>query len=127
MVAVLQCDEARFQWPQHRDGAAEDQRCPQHEVDPDRRRKTDFDERRQADDDQAQKKDDKNGRAITRILGGQVEAAHLALSAHVQQPDKQPALAATRAPAAECGAQPRDRRKLIHPTTPAPPLPSPHQ
>src|SRR3546814_2505913 len=41
---------------EHENGTAEDQRCPQHHVDPERRRELQFHPQRQADDDRSEER-----------------------------------------------------------------------
>jgi hypothetical protein len=55
---------------------------------PDRRRKLHLDESRQSYDDQAQEQNDENGRAVPRVLGGEIETADLTSAAHVQESGK---------------------------------------
>ena len=127
MVTILQRDQAGFQRSQHGNRADYDKGRPQHEMYPDGGREFYLDQGRESDDDQAQKEHDENGRAVARVLSGEVKTADLTRAAHVQEASKQSSLAAARAPTAERGADRGDCRKIIHPATPAPPLPSPHQ
>jgi hypothetical protein len=140
MVAVLQRDQPCLEGPQHCHGAEEDQRRPQHEMDPDRRRECNLDDRGQTDNDKAEKQDDKNGGAVAGVLGGKIEPAALAARADRQQTGIEAAFAAARTATAKGCAQRRYRRPAVfqrftvrgrpdaaQPTGPAPPDPSPHQ
>ena len=75
VVLVLQRDERRLQRPQHHDRAAEDQRRPQHEMEPDRRREFDLDDGGEPDNDQPEKEDDENRRAVAGVLRRQIGRA----------------------------------------------------
>src|SRR5438132_1249744 len=79
---------------------------------PDRGRKIDLDQRCETDDDDAEKQDREDRRAVTGILGRQVELADFARLAHVQKAGKEPTPAASRAPATEGRAQWADGGKL---------------
>ena len=127
MMTILQCDKPGFQRSQHCNRAADDKRRPQHEVHPYGRREIYLNQSRECHDDQAQEKDDENGWAVPRVFRGEIKTADLAFAAHVQKAGKQFSLAAPWAPAAERGPHRGDCRKISHPATPAPPLPSPHQ
>ena len=94
---------------------------------PDRRRKSDLDHGGETDNNEAEKEDDKDSRAVPGILRRKVKTADFAGRANVQETGVQSSVAAARAPAAERGTRKGDHRKLAHPATPAPPLPSPHQ
>jgi hypothetical protein len=88
MVTVLQRDQTSFQRPQHEDRAADDERCPQDEMYPDRRGEFDLDQSGEPDDDQAQEKNDENGWPVPRVLSGEIKTADLARIAHVQKAGK---------------------------------------
>src|SRR5438552_357952 len=79
---------------------------------PDRRRKIDFDQRRETHDDRAEKQDHEDCRAVTGILGRQVEPADFACWTHVQKAGKQPTPPTLRASATEGRAQWADGGKL---------------
>ena len=88
MVTVLQRDQTGFQGPQHRNRAADDERRPQNEMHPYRRRKLHLDESRKSYDDQTKEKNDENGRTVARVLSGEIKSADLARAAHAQEPRK---------------------------------------
>ena len=85
IVPVLQRDEAGLQGPQQDDPAAEDQRRPQHHVNPDRRGEFELNQGGEPDDDQPEEEDHEHLRAVTRILGGEIEPAARAGRAHGQE------------------------------------------
>src|SRR6266702_3092148 len=107
IVPVLQRDEAGLQGPQQGDPATEDQRRPQHHVNPDRRGEFELDQGGEPDDDQPEKENDEHLRAVARILGREVEPATGAGRTYGQEAGKEAPLAAARAAAAERG--PGDR------------------
>ena len=88
MVTILQRDEAGFQWSQHGNGADDDEWRPHHEMYPDRGREFHLDQSRERYDDQAKEKNDENGRAVPRVLCGEIKTADLTRAAHVQKADK---------------------------------------
>ena len=88
MVTVLQRDQTGFQGPQHRNRGADDERRPQNEMHPYRRRKLHLDESRKSYDDQTKEKNDENGWAVARVLRGEIKTADLARAADVQEAGK---------------------------------------
>lgn len=88
MVTVLQRDQTGFQGPQHRNRAADDERRPQNEMHPYRRRKLHLDESRKSYDDQTKEKNDENGWAVACILCGEIKTADFAGAADVQEAGK---------------------------------------
>lgn len=84
MVTILQRDKAGFQRSQHGNRADDDERRPQHEMNPDGRREFYLDQSRERDDDQPEEENDKNCRAVARVLCGEIKTADLARAAHVQ-------------------------------------------
>lgn len=88
MVTVLQRYQTGFQGPQHRNRAGDDERRPQNEMHPYRRRKLHLDESRKSYDDQTKEKNDENGRAVARVLCGEIKTADLARAADVQEAGK---------------------------------------
>ena len=88
MVTILQCDKAGFQGSQHGNRADDNERRPQHEMYPDRGREFYLDQSRQPNDDQAEKQNDENGRAVPRVLSGEIKTADLTRAAHVQEAGK---------------------------------------
>lgn len=85
-MTILQRDQSRLQRPQHGNRTADDQRGPQNEMYPDRRREFYLDQSREPDDDQAKEQNDENGWAVSGILCGEIKAADLASAAYIQQP-----------------------------------------
>ena len=51
-------------------------------------REFDLDQSRERYDDQAKEKNDENGRAVPRVLCGEIKTADLARAAHVQEAGK---------------------------------------
>ena len=88
MVTVLQRDQTCFQGSQHRNRAADDERRPQNEMHPYRRRKLHLDESRKSYDDQTKEKNNENGWAVARVLCGEIKTADLARAADVQEAGK---------------------------------------
>src|SRR5437763_17082676 len=127
MVTILQRDKAGFKRSQHGNRADDDKRRPQREMYPNGGREFYLDQSGERYDGQAQEQNGENRRAVSRVLCGEIKTADLARAAHVQEAGKQSSLAASWAPALARGADRGDCRNLIHPATPAPPLPSPHQ
>jgi len=133
IVLVLQRDQPGLQRPQHQDRAAQDQRRPQHEMHPDRRREFDLDDRREANDDEPEKQDHEHRRTIAGILRRQIEAAGRTARADVQQAGEQASLAAARTAAGKGRMGQRYRRELASLSRVHPPwlagtaLPMPHQ
>src|SRR5438045_594954 len=78
---------------------------------PDRERESYLDQSGERYDDQTQEQNDENGRAVSRVLSGEIKTADLARAAHLQEAGKQSSLAASWAPAAERGADRGDCRK----------------
>jgi len=88
MVTILQRDKAGFQRSQHRNRADDDERCPQDEMYPDRRREFHLDQSRERYDDQAKEKNHEHGRAVPRVLSGEIKTANLARATHAQKASK---------------------------------------
>ena len=55
---------------------------------PDRGREFYLDQSRERYDDQAKEKNDENGRAVPRVLSGEIKSADLTRAAHAQEPSK---------------------------------------
>jgi hypothetical protein len=88
MVTILQRDKAGFQRSQHSNRADDDKRRPQHEMYPNGRREFYLDQGRERYDDQTKEQNDENGRAVARVLCGEIKTADLARAAHAQKPGK---------------------------------------
>ncbi len=80
---------------------------------PERRREAEFDPERQPDDDRAEQQDNAHRGPVAGVMRAQVEAAYLAMIAHVQQIAEQPPPAAARTAAGQSHMQER-RRRLRH-------------
>jgi hypothetical protein len=88
MVTILQRDKAGFQRSQHRNRADDDERRPQDEMYPNRRREFHLDQSRERYDDQAKEKNHEHGRAVPRVLYVEIKTANLARATHAQKASK---------------------------------------
>ena len=108
---VLQRDHQAFHRPQRPKRNDEDQRQPQHRMDPIGRVVQDLGNQRGSDHDEAGEKHDEDGRPVARIGEVVVETANVAARPQGQEPLKQLALTATRAGARQSRAH-RSRKRL---------------
>jgi len=93
---ILQRDKKTFQAPQGPKRDYQDQRDPQHCVDPVRRLILDLSDQGGSHDNGAGEHDDEYGRPVAGVGKAEIEAAHVALGFQGQEPLKQLSLAAAR-------------------------------
>ena len=104
---MLDRDGEALQRTQKQQAAADDQRRPQHDVQPQRRREQVLDQAGEADHAERQDKDAEHRRPIAGIVAAEGEAADGAVLGDLQEAFEQTAPAASRAspPQAEAGRE----------------------
>lgn len=106
-MPVLQGDEPRFERTQKGERPDDDHRRPEHGMNPERRAELGLDQNGEPHDDGTEDENYEHGRAVARILRGEVEPAGVATLRHIEQTLEKLSSAAARAAAEECDRQKR--------------------
>src|SRR6185437_14963285 len=113
VVPILERDKGPLEWSKQRKAEQDRHRNPDDQMHVGRWVHQRFEDERQYDHDGRYDKDDKDRRPVAAIGKGEIETTRFAARRHLQEPRKQPALAAARTTAGQPTHKRRWRRQPV--------------